>query len=204
MGVFPILTKDALNAEQRSFWDELTLGARGFTTGGPETKKLPDLYNAWMQFPEFGQAMLRLADAIRGGAHLSGKLREMVVLTTSILLGTRLEYEFHSAHARIEGLSDGVIAAIGEGMPPPFSDEVERIVYEANVQLVRTATLTPQLREEVIGVIGYGGLMQLMAAVGLYVIVSYTTNVADIKLADNYKLDIAKLETFLKSKAAKG
>ena len=62
---FPILDKGELDAEQRKLWDELTLGPRGFYTGGPEAERLPDLYNAWLQFPEFGELMLRLGDAIR-------------------------------------------------------------------------------------------------------------------------------------------
>ena len=57
---FPILGNDGLDQDQQALWDELTLGPRGFYTGGPAARRLPDLYNAWLQFPAFGQAMLRL------------------------------------------------------------------------------------------------------------------------------------------------
>ncbi|MDR2856578.1 MAG: hypothetical protein LBV50_01875 [Novosphingobium sp.] len=33
---FPILKKSDLDEAQRALWDELTLGPRGFYTGGPE------------------------------------------------------------------------------------------------------------------------------------------------------------------------
>ena len=88
---FPVLRKAELDAEQRTLWDELTLGPRGFYTGGPEAERLPDLYNAWLQFPEFGELMLRLGDAIRARTELPGRLRELVVLTTSAQLGARVE-----------------------------------------------------------------------------------------------------------------
>lgn len=200
MTEFPVLTKHELDTEQKALWDELTLGPRGFYTGGPDAKRLPDLYNAWMQFPEFGKLMLRLGDEIRGHSELPGKLRELVVLTTSALLGARVEYEFHIPFAHKEGLSDALIAAIGKNETPPFSDEAERIVYEANVQLLRTATLTERSREEVVKIIGYRGMIQLIAAVTLYVVTAYTTNVARVKLAEDFSADPEKLNEFFTGK----
>jgi len=193
---FPVLGKQDIDAAQRAFWDELTLGPRGFLTGGANAKRLPDLYNAWLQFPEFGHIMLQLADAIRAHSDLSGKLRELVILTTSILLGTRVEYEFHAPFARNEGLSEAVINAIGDDTPPPFSDETERVVFQANVELIRTAKLSEATRGDVVRIMGHRGLMQLIAAVGLYTIVSQTTNVAGVKLADDFSADSAKLSAF--------
>ena len=200
MSGFPIVPKEDLDEKQRRFWDELTLGPRGFYTGGPNARKLPDLYSAWLQFPEFGQLMLRLGDAIRTQSKLTGKLRELVVLTTSAILGARVEYEFHVPFARNEGLSDALISAIGEGATPPFGDEAERIIYEANVQLLRTATLGERARAEVVGAIGHDGLMQLIAAVGLYVITAYTTNVAKVRLAEDFSADPQKLRDFFAGK----
>lgn len=200
MNEFPILNKADLDAEQRALWDELTLGPRGFYTGGPDARRLPDLYNAWLQFPQFGQLMLRLGDAIRGHSELPGKLRELVVLTTSARLNARVEYEFHIPFAQNEGLSDAVITAIGAGAAPPFSDEAERITYDAIVQLLQTATLTERAREEVVKRIGFRGLVQLIAAVSLYVVTAYTTNVAKVRLAEDFSADPKKLKDFFAGK----
>jgi len=204
MSEFPIFGKDDLSEKQRRFWDELTLGPRGFYTGGPNAKRLPDLYNAWLQFPEFGQIALRLGDEIRAQSELTGKLRELVILTTSAVLGARVEYEFHVPFARNEGLSDALISAIGAGATPPFADDAERIIYEANVQLLGTATLSERTREEVIGAIGRTGLVQLIAAVGLYVITAYTTNVAKVRLAEDFSADQHKLKDFFAGKQTDG
>ena len=197
---FPIVKNEDLNPGQQALWDELTLGPRGFYTGGPEAKRLPDLYNAWLQFPEFGQVMLRLGDELRAHSELPGKLRELVVLTTSALLGARVEYEFHIPFALNEGLSDAVVAAIGDGSEPVFLDEAERIVYAANVQLVRTATLAERTREDVVRILGYRGLVQLIAAVTLYVATAYTTNIARVKLAEDFSADPEKLKDFFAGK----
>jgi len=200
MNEFPILTKSDLDPKQMALWDELTLGPRGFYTGGPEAKRVPDLYNAWLQFPEFGQLLLRLGDEIRARTELIGKYRELVVLTTSAMLGARVEYEFHVPFAHNEGLPEGVITAIGEGTAPAFLDQGERIIYEANVQFLKTATLTERTREEVINLIGFNGMMQLIAVISLYVITAYTTNVARVKLAKDFSADPEDLKAFFAGK----
>jgi 4-carboxymuconolactone decarboxylase len=198
MTTFPILQKsDLKDPDQLTFWDELTLGPRGFYTGGPDSKRLPDLYNAWMQFPEFGQLILKIGEEVRThDRELPGNLRELVVLTTSAILGARVEYEFHIPFAKDQGLADDVIAAIGEGKTPTFTKEVERVVYEANVQFIRTATLTEKIRDDVIRLLGFQGMIHLIAAVTLYVATAYTTNVARVKLADGFSADPNKLKDF--------
>ncbi len=198
---FPVLAKADLDEPQRALWDELTLGPRGFYTGGAEAERLPDLYNAWLQFPEFGALMIRLGDALRACTELSGRLRELVVLTTSAMLGARVEFDFHVPFARGEGLPDAVIAALAEGREPDFGDPAERIVHAANVQLLRTATLAPGLREEAIAVLGHRGLTQLIACVTLYAVTAWTTNVARVKLADDFSADPQMLKDFFAGKA---
>ncbi len=200
MDGFPILAKEGLDAAQRALWDELTLGPRGFYTGGAEAKRLPDLYNAWLQFPEFGKLMLALGDEIRARQDLPGKLRELIVLTTSAMLGARVEFDFHIPFALNEGLSQDLIDAIAEGRAPPFADEAERSTYEANVQLLRTATLTPETREDLVALIGYPGLTQLFATVMLYVVTAWTTNVARVKLAEHFSADPQMLRDFFAGK----
>ncbi len=202
MEKFPILGRDVLDPAQRALWDELTLGPRGFYTGGAEAERVPDLYNAWLQFPEFGALMLRLGDALRACTALSGKHRELVVLTTSALLGARVEFDFHVPFALNEGLSQPLIDAIGAGAPPPFADEGERVIHAANVQLLRTARLEPALRAEAIALIGHRGVMQLIAAITLYAVTAWTTNVARVQLAEDFSADPDLLKDFFAGKTA--
>ena len=203
MTTFPILERAGLDEEQKVLWDELTLGHRSVITGGPGKKRMPDLFNAWLQFPGFAHLMLRLADALRGNDALSHKLRELVILTTSMLLDTRVEYDFHVPIARTNGLPEAVIEAIGRGEKPEFSDEAERIIYQANVELVRVGTLSDYTRESVVEIVGYRGLMLLIALVGMYVIVGYTSNVCEVHVLDDFEADHQKLQDFYRGKLAK-
>lgn len=193
---FPVLRKTDLDETQRALWDELTLGPRGFYTGGADAERLPDLYNAWLQFPEFGELMLRMGDVLRTKTQLPGRLRELIVLTTSAMLGAMVEFDFHVPFARNEGLSDAVIEAVREHREPPFADDLERVVHAANVQLLRTGALTHETREQAIGLLGYRGVTEVIAIVSLYVVTAYTTNVARVKLADDFSADPQMLGDF--------
>jgi 4-carboxymuconolactone decarboxylase len=201
---YPVLSKQDLDEKQRALWDELTLGPRGFYTGGAEAKRLPDLYNAWLQFPEFGKLMIDLGVKVRENGALPGKLRELVVLTTSAKLGAMVEFDFHVPFAENEGLSAGLIAALRENREPPFGDQSERIAWQVNVQLLHTGALEPQTREEAIAEFGYDGLMLLIANVTLYVATAYTTNIARVKLAEDFSADPDRLKDYFAGKPAAG
>jgi 4-carboxymuconolactone decarboxylase len=196
MTTFPVLDKTCLDDKQKALWDELALGPRGVTTGGPATTRMPDLYNAWLQFPEFGHLMLRVADALRANDALDHKLRELVILTTSMLVNARVEYDFHAPLARNNGLGTRVIDAIGRGERPEFENDDERIIYQANVELVRAGSLSDSTRAAVVDAVGHRGLMLLIAVIGLYVIVGYTSNVADVQVLDGFAADDRKLADF--------
>lgn len=193
---FPVLGPGDLNPDQRRLWDALTLGPRGFYTGGAEATRLPDLYNAWLQFPAFGEAMLRLGDEIRAASHLPGHLREIVVLTVSAALGARVEFDFHIPFARDAGLAEAAIVALGEGRDPGFADPAERAVWLGTLQLLRDATLVDETREALVASIGHQGLMQMIATVMLYAVTAWTTNVGRVRLAEDFSADPKALLDF--------
>jgi len=197
---FPVLTRAELDSGQRALWDELTLGPRGFYTGGAEAERLPDLYNAWLQFPEFGKLMVDLGSAVRANDALPGKLRELVVLTTSARLGAMVEFDFHVPFALGEGLSQALIDALAAGETPPFGDEAERIAHAVNVQLLGTGSLAHETREQAIALFGYRGLMLLIANVTLYFATACTTSVARVKLAEDFSADPDQLKDFFAGK----
>lgn len=197
---FPVMGKHELDEDQRELWDELTLGPRGFYTGGAQAKRLPDLYNAWLHFPDFGRLMLQLGDHLRHCGELNGRLRELVILTTSAEMGATVEYEFHIPFARNEGLMDDVIADIGAGRTPVFADPVDRTVHEANLQLLRSHALTAEVRQAMIEALGYRGLVQFISAVTLYAATAWTTNIARVKLAEDFDADPEMLMDFFAGK----
>lgn len=162
----PLIDKDGLIPEQQALWDEVTTGPCGFAAGRAEAKNLSALYNCWLLFPPLGLLMKKPGDEIRRKNEIRGKLREMVVITTSALLDSPLELKDHSAFAKVAGLSEKVIQAIQEGTEPPFEDSAERAVYDANVELVKTGTLSDVTRDAVVDMLGRESLMQLIGLIG--------------------------------------
>ena len=73
------------------------------------------------------------AKAVRDRSELPGRLRELVVLATSMPLNARVEYEFHPPFARNEGLSDAVITAIGERKEPSFPGRMNACEFSFKV-----------------------------------------------------------------------
>lgn len=196
MDRFPTVRKTHLDEEQRVLWDELTQGPRGFYTGGPEATQLPDLYNAWIQMPAFGQIMLRLGDTIRDDARMPGRLRELMVLTTSAALGAMVEFDFHVPFAQSEGLSAEAIAALRSGTPPEFEREDENFVHRANIELLRSGALSGATRDALLSLVGHRGVIEVIAIVGLYVMTAWTTNIARVELAEDFSADPDALRTF--------
>ena len=201
---WPVLGKDRLDDAQRALWDELTLGPRGFYTGGAEAERLPDLYNAWLQFPELGQEMLRLGDAVRHASHLPGWARELVVLVTSAWGKAWVEFDFHVPFARNEGLSDELIDALRRGEEPVFASDGQRVVCTANRELLATATLRPETRAAAIALLGWPGTMQLIATVMLYTVTAWTTNVARVRLAEDFAVEQDRLDHFFAGRDGPG
>ena len=197
---FPVMGKDELDADQCELWDELTLGPRGFYTGGAEAERLPDLYNAWLHFPDFGRLMLQLGDHLRHCRELNGRLRELVILTSSAEMGALVEFDFHVPFAKNEGLPDEVITDIRAGRTPEFADPIDRTVHDANLQLLRSHVLTAETRQAIIDAIGYRGLVQFISAVTLYAATAWTTNIARVKLAEDFDADPDMLKDFFAGK----
>jgi hypothetical protein len=203
MTQFPILNRTLLeDDDQRAFWDEITLGPRGFYVGGPDSKRLPDLYNAWMQFPALGRAILKMAEGVREAGQLPGDMREMVVLVTSARLGALVEFDFHVPFAQAEGIPDEVITAIRARQTPSIASERQRVAYEANVQFLETGALKEDTREAMLGLLGFRGMMHFISTVTIYVVTAYTTNVARVKLADDFEVDPEKLKAYFTGQKA--
>ena len=193
---FPYLAKSDLDQEQRQFWEMLTLGERGFYTGGADAVRLPDLYNAWLYFVPLGRMATTLGERIRTADALDGKLRELIVLTTSARLGALVEFDFHIPFALDQGIDRGVIERLRNNETPDLPDPLLESVYLGNLQLLDGASMDPDVRDRIIGGIGYGGLMQMIATVVLYVATAYTVNVAGVELAEDFSADENALKEY--------
>ena len=183
MSGLPLIGKDDLDAEQKELWDYILKGPRGASLSGP-IKFLPGPFNPWMQIPSFGKLAAEMGERLRFRSVLPGKLRELAILTTGVHWKAEFEFWAHARVARAEGLPDAVINALQAGTAVPYEDDLQRLVHTAANDLVETGRPRPNLAEELADALGWPAVVELVALVGFYCMVSFTLNAFDVRLPE--------------------
>jgi alkylhydroperoxidase/carboxymuconolactone decarboxylase family protein YurZ len=126
---------------------------------------------------------LDYANAFTSLLLLAAKERELAILATCSV--TKSEYALY-AHRRIGvsvGLTEEQVRNAGEGRIPEGLVKRERDVYVLALEMARRfGTLSDEVFEQAVGVIGRDGVSQLAQVVGGYLLGSVLINVADVKV----------------------
>jgi 4-carboxymuconolactone decarboxylase len=186
MSGLPIVGKSDLDAEQMVLWDYILNGPRGGSRIGlgESIKCLPGPFNPWMQIPSFGKLAAEMGERLRFRSVLPGKLRELAILTAGVHWKAEFEFWAHARVARAEGLPDSIIDALQTGTAVPYEDDLQRLVHAAAKDLVETGRPRSQLPEELADALGWPAVVELVALVGFYCMVSFTLNAFDVALPD--------------------
>ncbi len=75
---------------------------------------------------------------------------------------------------RAEGLPDSIIDALQARTSVPYEDDLQRLVHTAAKDLVETGRLRANLAEELGDKLGRPAVVELVALVGFYCMVSFT------------------------------
>jgi 4-carboxymuconolactone decarboxylase len=183
MSRLPLVGKEDLDAEQKALWEYIVKGPRGASLSG-DIKSLPGPFNPWMQIPSFGKLAAEMGERLRFRSVLPGKLRELAILTTGVHWKAEFEFWAHARVARAEGLPDSIIDALQKGTAVPYEDDLQRLVHTAAKDLVETGRARSQLVEELADALGWPAVVELVALVGFYCMVSFTLNAFDVVLPD--------------------
>lgn len=183
MSKLPLVGKGSLDAEQKALWDYILEGPRGASMSG-RIKFLPGPFNPWMQIPSFGKLAAEMGERLRFRSVLPGKLRELAILTTGVHWKAEFEFWAHARVARAEGLPDSIIEALQTGTAVPYEDDLQRLVHSAAKDIVESGRPRIHLAEEVADKLGWPAVVELVALVGFYCMVSFTLNAFDVALPD--------------------
>jgi 4-carboxymuconolactone decarboxylase len=183
MSRLPLVGQEDLDAEQKALWDYLLKGPRAASLSGP-IKYLPGPFNPWMQIPSFGKLAAEMGERLRFRSVLPGKLRELAILTAGAHWKAEFEFCAHARAARAEGLPDSVINALQAGTAVPYEDDLQRLVHNAAKDLVETGRPRGNAAEELADKLGWPSVVELVALVGFYGMVSFTLNAFDVALPD--------------------
>ena len=81
-------------------------------------------------------------------------------------------------------MSDSIIDALQKGTAVPYEDDLQRLVHTAAKDLVETGRPRSHLAEELADALGWPAVVELVALVGFYCMVSFTLNAFDVALPE--------------------
>lgn len=175
MSRLPDLSRAAMTAEQRRIHDEIASGPRGRVEGP---------LKIWLNSPGLAEVAQKLGAYIRFGSRLPPHLSELAILVTGAHYRAEYEWYAHVRFAHDAGIPESVTEAVRKGETPELPDPEQRIVHKVAAALTRDQRLDDATHAEAVGVLGLPALVDLIAIVGYYGMVSLTLNAFVIPTPD--------------------
>jgi 4-carboxymuconolactone decarboxylase len=169
---------DDLNEAQRAEYDDLvqwrTPQPDG-SIGGP--------FDPWMLSPELSHRLRGLAGMLWARTTLDRGMVELAICITGKHWEANVEWAAHAPRAIEYGIASEVLDAVFEGRRPDFAPAEQVLLYDVCVTLHRERSLPEPLQAEAARVFGEQGLVELIAVIGFYTLVSMTLNAFEIPVA---------------------
>jgi 4-carboxymuconolactone decarboxylase len=176
---FKPLTSEELTAEQRIMVDDLLAGSRG-SLGGP--------FNGLLRSPEMGNHAQKLGEYVRFKSSVPKRLNEMAILMTARFWSSQYEWYAHEKLAREAGLATDVIADIQAGRRPARLSPDEAVVYDFCAELRERRRVSDATFAAAVGLLGEKGVIDLIANMAYYDLVSMVLNVDRYPLPEGAEL----------------
>ncbi len=164
-----------MSPDQIAACEEVTAGPRG---------KVPAPMIAWIQNPELATRAQHLGALLRYKTSLNARLTELAILVCARHWTAHFEWKAHKKMALDAGLHPDIIAAIAERRPPPFNDALERLVHEISTELLQTGRVSKASYARGLETLGERGMVELVAILGYYCMVSLTLNTFELGLPE--------------------
>jgi 4-carboxymuconolactone decarboxylase len=166
----------AMSAEQAAVCAEAVAGKRG---------KVPAPMIAWLRHPELARRGQAVGELLRFDTTLEPPLCEMAILVCGRHWTSHHEWTAHKALALKAGLSGDIIEAIAARRVPDLPDGRYQAVHEVATTLLATGRVPAPLYERALSALGERGMVELVALLGYYCMVSLTLNAFELGLPGN-------------------
>lgn len=182
------LRPEQLDDEQRSVYEAITTGPRAT---GPVYFPLADAagrlhgpFDAMLRSAPVGLALQQLGSALRYGADLPARLREIVILAVAAAEDSAFERYAHEAVGRAVGLSDRELEEIRDGVEVTSADPVETIALRAARMLASAGDLDDETFTSLLGAIGERQIFEFATVVGYYKLLALQLRVFRVPLPE--------------------
>lgn len=179
------LKPEEMNTEQLKY-HELLL-TRPIFKDLTKDSPLEGPYNAWIRSPELLQSLLPYALYVREQGILDARLVEMAIITVGRVWSAEFEFAVHAQYARNAGIDEEVVEAIRRNEEPEFKKDDEAAVYRFTKELTSSYQVGGETYQAAIEQIGERGVIELIALMGLYVMVCMTLNAFQVPLMEGMK-----------------
>ena len=172
---FRPLTSQELTPPQQTMVKELLAGKRG-SLNGP--------FNVLLRSPDVGNLAQRVGEYVRFRSSIPPRLNEMAILMTARWWSSQYEWYAHKTLAQTAGLSDEIIEALHAGKRPPRMQPDEAAIYDFCTELRETRRVSDRTFAAALKAFGEQGIVDLIANMGYYDMVSMALNVDGYPLPD--------------------
>ena len=166
MARFEPISPDRMTAEQKAVCDEI-VASRG-SIRGP--------FPVMLHNPGLAAAAEKLGGYARFTSKIEPRLLEFAVSIIGRFWGAHIEWAAHSRLAREAGIDAAGLEALEEGIRPDFANDDEAAVYDFLTALLNTSKVDDATYAKCLETLGERGIIDLMATLTHYTIVSMTLN----------------------------
>jgi alkylhydroperoxidase family enzyme len=173
--------------DQRALHEQFATGRRAapgnpFSLVGPDGR-LVGPPAVWMLSPRFGLALQQVGGAVRFESRLPARAREIAILLVAHHTGSAFELHAHRLAAAAAGLSEADLDALASGDLFPSASDVEDAVFRTTLLVLARGTLAEEEFSSAVGVLGEGGLFELVTILGWYNMIAWQMAVFDVRPA---------------------
>jgi alkylhydroperoxidase family enzyme len=137
-----------------------------------ERGRISILYRVLLNSAPIAEGWEKMLSAVRNRSSLAPHLRELAILRVAVLNGANHEFDAHLPHAAQAGVSQAKIEAVKEArLGAQFAPD-ERLVLELTDAMTRDIRVPQALFERLRGQFDARGLVDLVATVAAYNMVS--------------------------------
>lgn len=165
---FAPLTSEQLTPEQQTMVRDLLAGTRT-SLNGP--------FNVLLRSPEMGNHAQKLGEYVRFKTSVPRRLNEMAILMTARFWYSQYEWYAHEKLALDAGLSPAVIDDIRAGRRPEAMQADETAIYDFCAELRERRRVSDRTFRAAVELLGEKGVVDLIANLAYYDLVSMALNV---------------------------
>jgi len=128
------------------------------------------------------QAFTQLGNHLLSRSKLASVLRELAIIRVGVLSNARYERFHHENIARTIGMSESLIAAIGNGPDDPGFDDLQRLVMRFTDDVVANVRASDSTFQPLAARLSLQELQELTVTIGYYMLTSRFLESFDIDI----------------------